>query len=597
MTISDDHSQENSPTPQLPEDIEQNFPTDCLPSEYNRRHFVRWMLAAPPLMMLAAGQPAQAARTYYVATNGNDANDGSQGRPFATIQRGVELAVPGDTVLVNAGVYRNQAITFPRSGKSGAPITLQVVPGATVIVDGSVPVRNWVRDSGSVYRSDGWRYYFGTWQSDPSDAREKARNQLFVNGSYVREVASRSSMVAGSFYIDAGADRLYLWLSDGGDPNQRTVEATATEQPLLKTNGQDWLVVRGLKFRRCANKPQEAAMVQITDNSAYCILENLEVQYAAGAGLHLEGSRNTIRSCRCNNNGQLGIHADHLYDSLVYGCETSSNNQLPNKQFDPGWEAGGNKFARCERMTVDRHLAHSNRGSGIWFDVSNARITISNCRSYNNEFGIHYEISYTALIFNNLCYGNKVQGSNINAPSGIGIYISSSAGCRIYNNTCCDNDNGGIQISGPVRGDGNDNQVYSYANVSRNNIVASNCRINKYGIHYYCDNLRDASVSTPVVAYSPNSSDYNLFWTSGTPSKFFKSPSCSTLSAWQATGRDSNSRWADPLFVNSGASDYRLRSNSPAIDRGVRLSEVTVDYAGAQRPKGRAYDLGAYESY
>jgi hypothetical protein len=49
----------------------------------------------------------------------------------------------------------------------------------------------------------------------------------------------------------------------------------------------------------------------------------------------------------------------------------------------------------------------------------------------------------------------------------------------------------------------------------------------------------------------------------------------------------------DPRFVATG--DFRLRPDSPAIDVGLPLPEVTRDALGVVRPQGRGYDLGAYE--
>jgi parallel beta-helix repeat protein len=51
-----------------------------------------------------AGLPASAA-TYYTATDGNDGNPGSSGQPFRTMLKGVTSLRPGDTLLVQPGVY------------------------------------------------------------------------------------------------------------------------------------------------------------------------------------------------------------------------------------------------------------------------------------------------------------------------------------------------------------------------------------------------------------------------------------------------------------------------------------------------------------
>lgn len=56
---------------------------------------------------------------------------------------------------------------------------------------------------------------------------------------------------------------------------------------------------------------------------------------------------------------------------------------------------------------------------------------------------------------------------------------------------------------------------------------------------------------------------------------------------------------ADPLFnyVPSGlvGGDYTLQANSPAIDSGAALPDVTTDYAGNFRPVNGQWDMGAYE--
>ena len=49
----------------------------------------------------------------------------------------------------------------------------------------------------------------------------------------------------------------------------------------------------------------------------------------------------------------------------------------------------------------------------------------------------------------------------------------------------------------------------------------------------------------------------------------------------------------DPRFISS--SNFRLQSGSPAVDVGLRLSEVARDADGVARPQGGGHDVGAYE--
>jgi hypothetical protein len=57
--------------------------------------------------------------------------------------------------------------------------------------------------------------------------------------------------------------------------------------------------------------------------------------------------------------------------------------------------------------------------------------------------------------------------------------------------------------------------------------------------------------------------------------------------------------YADPQFVNyqaDGSGDYRLKSTSPAIDKGTSLGAARNDLDGGTRPSGVTWDIGAYEA-
>ena len=63
------------------------------------------------------------AATYYVATNGNDSNPGTQTQPFRSLTKGVNALKAGDTLYLRAGVYSSiDASTIP-SGTSWTSAT------------------------------------------------------------------------------------------------------------------------------------------------------------------------------------------------------------------------------------------------------------------------------------------------------------------------------------------------------------------------------------------------------------------------------------------------------------------------------------------
>jgi hypothetical protein len=63
-----------------------------------------------------------------------------------------------------------------------------------------------------------------------------------------------------------------------------------------------------------------------------------------------------------------------------------------------------------------------------------------------------------------------------------------------------------------------------------------------------------------------------------------------------AGGTQSNNLLTDPSFVSAATANFKLQSSSAAIDAGVTVLGVAVDYTGKPRPAGPAYDIGAYES-
>ena len=74
----------------------------------------------------------------YVDPAGNDANAGTRTAPWRTIQHAADVANPGDTVVVNNGVYTGgaQIVTIARSGTAAAWIVFRAANRWGAIIDG-----------------------------------------------------------------------------------------------------------------------------------------------------------------------------------------------------------------------------------------------------------------------------------------------------------------------------------------------------------------------------------------------------------------------------------------------------------------------------
>jgi len=79
-----------------------------------------------------------AAACRYVAVNGNDGNAGTKTAPWRTIQHAADVMNPGDTVIVNDGVYTGGAnvVTIARSGTAAAWMVFRAANRWGAIIDG-----------------------------------------------------------------------------------------------------------------------------------------------------------------------------------------------------------------------------------------------------------------------------------------------------------------------------------------------------------------------------------------------------------------------------------------------------------------------------
>jgi hypothetical protein len=90
------------------------------------------------LLVLVSSSGVYAADRY-VATTGNNGNDGTSGTPWLTVQYCINSISAGDTCIIAAGTY-TETITFPNAGALGTPITVRSATSRTANIAGVVTI-------------------------------------------------------------------------------------------------------------------------------------------------------------------------------------------------------------------------------------------------------------------------------------------------------------------------------------------------------------------------------------------------------------------------------------------------------------------------
>jgi len=168
--------------------------------------------------------------------------------------------------------------------------------------------------------------------------------------------------------------------------------------------------------------------------------------------------------------------------------------------------------------------------------------------------------SYTALeIGNAFLYANQA------GARGGAMYLSTFSTSLIYNTLIVGND--AVVTGKAIR-------AYGTANAT----ILLQCTVNDHG-------------QTGAIA---TDSDAELFVTNSIIADHVTESNTINYSdiewGYLGTGNIND----DPLYMNEGAVDYRLRYGSPCTNQGTVISWITNDIIGATRPIGQ-YDMGAYE--
>jgi hypothetical protein len=114
---------------------------------------------------------------------------------------------------------------------------------------------------------------------------------------------------------------------------------------------------------------------------------------------------------------------------------------------------------------------------------------------------------------------------------------------------------------------------YNHDRFIRNIVVTSTAAKNKTGDVYKIDIPPLQGPFLQELDYNLLFSDAGKFIAAHTPRK--GSTTHYTLEQWQALGYDKHSQYADPMFVDPGNGDYRLKPESPAHELGFKAFDIS----------------------
>ena len=363
-----------------------------------------------------------AAAEFHVATSGNDANDGSPGKPLRTIQAAAEKAQAGDTITVHAGIYRER-VNPPRGGESDANrITYQAAPDEKVVITGAAPMKGWTKVSGDTWKVVIPKASFGDFNPfadrvqgewcgrifpRPGHSKDdwvggtgRHSGSVYLNGHWLTEAFDLESLVKPaakppSWFAKVEDASTTVWAQfPGVNPNEANVEISVRQCVFYPSKpGINYITVRGFELRQAATPWAGAMSEQVgligTHWSKGWIIENNDIHHSMCTGVTLgryelpknefpaatapgfvksielalrDGwSKETVGSHIVRNN-----HISHCEKNAIHGslgspfCEISGNDihDIARTGWVFGADTGGIKFLGGVDMVIRDNHIH-----------------------------------------------------------------------------------------------------------------------------------------------------------------------------------------------------------------------------------------------
>tara|TARA_Y100001938_G_scaffold48300_1_gene67301 strand:+ start:358 stop:3165 length:2808 start_codon:yes stop_codon:yes gene_type:complete len=228
----------------------------------------------------------------------------------------------------------------------------------------------------------------------------------------------------------------------------------------------------------------------------------------------------------------------------------------------------------------------STRGFHMNLD-SASNMLIENCWATSEDnacFKALADVSTTTSSGNIIrnCVAIGTNGNDVGFEIGGTNMIGGKPGIECYNNTAYSHKNTGFKIANTKLPG-----FYGGSDVTLRNCISMDAKGSDFSYTF---------ISNGVQGNGKYVSSHNLSGDS----------SAGTYGSGNLTNQITANVFSSPhngitITNSSGAisvaasGDFRLKKNSPAIDKGCTLHSVTRDFTGFLRPNGVSYDIGAYE--
>lgn len=429
----------------------------------------------------------------------SDENAGTAAAPLATIGRAAELAEPGDTVRVHAGLYR-EWVRPARGGTAERPIRYEAAAGQRVIVSGAEPWRaDWrpVPGHAGLFEASLGELSGGPFRRLIRDSRGGGtQGMLILDDRPLPEAISLEALrsTPGAWLSINGRDLWLHWAEDEAPPAEGWQVTTRGRLFAGQRRGLDHVHISGLTFQHAGNDasfPQVGAVS--TRSGRGWVIEDCVIRWNKTVGL--DCGQETPPSARHNlpnlhrdqdhddwNPGGHLIQRNHIHDNgqcgiagyRSPGTRVRHNRVERNGHAIPGFETAGIKFHFLDRGIIEDNLVLDNRGPGIWLDTGYAGATVQRNVAVGNEVaGVMVELGHGHV---------AVTGNVLLANQGAGLYSHDASDVLLTRNLIARNGRFGVMFRlATDRGYKHDGRRIERCEAARNRVVGNTLIANAEG--------------------------------------------------------------------------------------------------------------------